>query len=531
MHHSVSFLGIISGQRPCALPTFRISFYYYNCTYVSCYHHYQIECLTKLQCIDLRSHCTSHCRRSRSCFSYIALIAVAFFGTSSHCLYGPIAYLNDILWPFSGPPSLYLHTHSFPFPLQETGYPLLALLSYTVVFVVWLFRPYRHCSHINDTHEDQYEAELLRHYKGLIHDRVGHELEALPDIKNIRVSTPEKYSGEDDIEVFDTWLNRLLCWFWVYNVTWDHKDSMRVDLCGTTLTGLAATRYADEVEAWNWRTRKWYIENLICSMYKQFIHEVTMQNTANSYARTKFLCSKGALVFYNELQCHASRMVQPPDEYSMKRKFLKGLPEDLVENLLKSRRPSAEHTSPTTLLCEVKAMESSLQAFQNYKRDRAERLTAPRNNSNSNSQNTSNNRTPRIVWFVKSKQESYPLGNPQNSHDRGPTTWSGSYDPHNRPTGGNNYNCNKYLTPFGGMYPLLTIQLTWQFLIFEGPSKLGWELVVAIVDRLASHSVISILYGLADSYNLTSGIISPYSTSWPRGVREVLTPSYSGKLN
>ena len=138
---------------------------------------------------------------------------------------------------------------------------------------------------------------------------------------------------------------------------------MRVDLCGTTLTNLAATWYTDEVEAWNRRTRKWYFEDLICNMYKRFIHEVTMQNTANTYARTKFSHSKGALAFYNKLKCHASCMVQPPDEYSMKRKFLKGLPEDLVENLLKSRCVSAEHTSLTTLLCEVKAMESSLQVF------------------------------------------------------------------------------------------------------------------------------------------------------------------------
>ena len=172
---------------------------------------------------------------------------------------------------------------------------------------------------------------------------------------------------------------------------------MRVDLCGTTLTGLAATWYADEVEAWNRRTRKWYFKNLICSMYKRFIHEVTAQNAANSYAKTKFSRSKRVLVFYNELQHHASRMVQPPDEYSMKRKFLKGLPEDLVENLLKSRCVSAEHTSLTTLLREVKAMESSLQAFQNYKSDYAERPTAPRNTSNSNSHNTSNNQTPRVI--------------------------------------------------------------------------------------------------------------------------------------
>ena len=102
-------------------------------------------------------------------------------------------------------------------------------------------------------------------------------------------------------------------------------------------------------------------------------------------------------MFYNELQCHASRMVQPPDEYSMKRKFLKGLSEDLIENLLKSRHVSAEHTSLTTLLCEVKVMESLLQAFQNYKSDRAERLTTLRNTSNSNSHGTSNNQMLRVV--------------------------------------------------------------------------------------------------------------------------------------
>jgi hypothetical protein len=63
--------------------------------------------------------------------------------------------------------------------------------------------------------------------------------------------------GDDDIERFDTWLAGLLRWYRVYNVTGDQKDAMRVDLCGTTLTGLAATWYADEVEAWNRQTNTW----------------------------------------------------------------------------------------------------------------------------------------------------------------------------------------------------------------------------------------------------------------------------------
>src|ERR1700722_10239830 len=130
--------------------------------------------------------------------------------------------------------------------------------------------------------------------------------------------------------MFETWLIGLLRWFRVYNVTGNHKDSLRVDLCDTTLTRLVATWYADEVESWNRTTRVWLFEELICHLYKQFIHEVTAQNTATSYQKTKFSMTKGALAYYNELKCHASRMVQPPDEYSMKRKFLGGLPNDLV---------------------------------------------------------------------------------------------------------------------------------------------------------------------------------------------------------
>ena len=101
--------------------------------------------------------------------------------------------------------------------------------------------------------------------------------------------------------MFETWLTGLLWWFRVYNVTGNHKDSLRVDLCGTTLTGLAATWYADEVEFWNRTTRVWLFEELIWHLYKQFLHEVTAQNAATSYQKTKFSKTKGALAYYNEL--------------------------------------------------------------------------------------------------------------------------------------------------------------------------------------------------------------------------------------
>jgi hypothetical protein len=95
----------------------------------------------------------------------------------------------------------------------------------------------------------------------LICNRIGYTLEPLPNIKNIWVSPPEKYGGDNDIEVFETWLSSLLRWFHVYNMTGPQKDSVRVDLSRTTLTGLATTWYTDEVKAWSQKTKEWSLLN------------------------------------------------------------------------------------------------------------------------------------------------------------------------------------------------------------------------------------------------------------------------------
>jgi hypothetical protein len=55
------------------------------------------------------------------------------------------------------------------------------------------------------------------------------------------------------------------------------------------------------------------------------------------------------------------------------------------------------------------------------------------------------------------------------------------------------------LPHYSGMYPLLTDQLTWQFTVFDGPSKLGQDLSVATVNGLADQGITSIPYRLAES--------------------------------
>ena len=56
-------------------------------------------------------------------------------------------------------------------------------------------------------------------------------------------------------------------------------------------------------------------------------------------------------------------MVIPPDEYSMKKKFLKGLLVDMIDHLLKTRWVTAKYMPFEIILKEAKAMECSMQSF------------------------------------------------------------------------------------------------------------------------------------------------------------------------
>src|ERR1700683_1911202 len=75
---------------------------------------------------------------------------------------------------------------------------------------------------------------------------------------------------------------------------------------------------------------------------------------------------------------------------------------------------SAEHTSMARILHEVKAMESSIQAYHNYKSERQEQSSTPCTTSSTTPQNTTT-RTLRVVRFVKRTSGNYQTGNFQKN--------------------------------------------------------------------------------------------------------------------
>ena len=51
-------------------------------------------------------------------------------------------------------------------------------------------------------------------------------------------------------------------------------------------------------------------------------------------------------------------MVEPPDSYSFRRKYLGGLPQTIVKTALEAHRISTEHSSIEEILDKVKHVES-----------------------------------------------------------------------------------------------------------------------------------------------------------------------------
>ncbi|KIK26882.1 hypothetical protein PISMIDRAFT_8662 [Pisolithus microcarpus 441] len=177
-----------------------------------------------------------------------------------------------------------------------------------------------------------------------------------PEVKAIKIAQPKYYKGQDDIDAFNEWVNQTLCWLKIYKVTGPGRDADHITYAGTCLEGMATQWFDQEVDGPDRTIRDWTFEDFISSA----------QNAAEQYNNTKYSPAKGVLAFYNDLKCRASRMVQPPDEYSMKRKFVNGLPLPIAEGVLKSRGVLAEHTPMDQILIEVQRMESALKLINNH---------------------------------------------------------------------------------------------------------------------------------------------------------------------
>ena len=92
------------------------------------------------------------------------------------------------------------------------------------------------------------------------------------------------------------------------------------------------------------------MESIVVALHRHFLYRATVQDAAAKFRATKYDPTQGVVGFYNELQVHATRMVEPPNQYAFNHKFLVGLPPDIVKPMMYLRGVTAEFSATDDIL-------------------------------------------------------------------------------------------------------------------------------------------------------------------------------------
>ena len=189
----------------------------------------------------------------------------------------------------------------------------------------------------------------LADIRALIRQRLA---QGIPDgigAKNIKsITGPGKYDGRDDADELKTWLKALLRLLSLSKLTGDidDADGVRVDIVGHHLSGEAQRWFDTVVDDVNGAGRYWNFEQVICAMYKRFIHRSTARQAAEDFHRVRYDEKTGVAGLWDRLVALASQCPTPPDRYTFNMRFVTALPDKIGVPMFTNRKISVEDSSP-----------------------------------------------------------------------------------------------------------------------------------------------------------------------------------------
>ena len=98
-------------------------------------------------------------------------------------------------------------------------------------------------------------------------------------------------------------------------------------------------------------------------MQERFVHEATAQLASEKYDAVTYSAVTEVAGLANNLRKYAGRMVEPPDGYSMPRKFLDELPTMIVAPLVRNQNVTAENSMFQQMVREALAIKNANRAL------------------------------------------------------------------------------------------------------------------------------------------------------------------------
>ncbi|VDC04643.1 unnamed protein product [Peniophora sp. CBMAI 1063] len=190
----------------------------------------------------------------------------------------------------------------------------------------------------------------------LVHRWVGVPNDT-PPAKGVKLTLNAKYSGEDDPEVFYTYLKDLLTYFFFGRISGPDHGPDQVLITGQTLHGPARSWYEYEVLKDEWF--RWTLTKMMCELFQHFISPAHVHTPQANYARVRYSSETGVSQFASTLQHYARLLPEYPSKYELNAKFLRGIPATITRHLLRELKLSAELTRFNVMKNEAILYEAS----------------------------------------------------------------------------------------------------------------------------------------------------------------------------
>lgn len=261
----------------------------------------------------------------------------------------------------------------------------------------------------NDDEIVAYENNTREWIREVVRQDLDHDPEDLPVLnRNVRLNMPTPYSGEDDVEFYGDWVQDVTRFCHLTRVVGRGLDGQRVILLGDMLKGEALKWYKSEVRSPERLQRHWTFLEVIYALQDRFVHQATAQQASQRFDDVRFSSSTGVAGLANELLKFAARMVERPDNYSLRKKFQKELPNAIVVPLLRNQKVNAENSTFHRMVKEALEIENANKALEYHQRK--QELTSSR--TTKASQPTT---TTRQVSFARNTTVTPTVGSARRS--------------------------------------------------------------------------------------------------------------------
>ncbi|KIJ50585.1 hypothetical protein M422DRAFT_245214 [Sphaerobolus stellatus SS14] len=150
----------------------------------------------------------------------------------------------------------------------------------------------------------------------------------------VKMGNPPTYSDECNLEKFENWVASVLQFMSMYNLLGPRVGKVQLQFLGQCLTDEAQEWLYWQVERFDQEIKNWDLESVIMGLQKWFMLTLSMNKVAINYDNIM----QGSMTvqqLHQELLKLAKQMVELPDAYSYRRRFMNALKTNIRDQVLR----------------------------------------------------------------------------------------------------------------------------------------------------------------------------------------------------